>query len=264
MRGRSEFLENSKSKKAKKQKSVRKFLIIWRKLRKFLFVSIFLGIFAYGAYFLVYRSNYFLVKEIKIEGAGTFVNLTDLRNLVTTNELGKNILFVNTNNLSRQIKDVFLGADQVEVSKKLPSVLYIKIKERVPLALLKNKTVPDYFMVDREGYLLGKVSPDYENLPKINYSGDLKVGKFINRDLIPLYQGILGMLDETRIKSSSMSFQKDHVSFYIPGGTEILVDDTKEVRNSFLTLAKLLQVLKLENKVPKFIDLRYDKVVVSY
>ncbi len=264
MRNRPQLPVNTKQKKVKRQKSIRKFLIFWRRIRKFLFILVFLGIFIYGAYFLVHKTDYFLIKEIQIEGATTFVNSTDLRNLISTNELGQNIIFVDTKDMSNQIKNIFLGVDEVEVEKKFPSTLYIKVKERIPLALLKNESAPDYFMVDREGYLLGKVSPDYENLPKINYSGDLKVGKFINQDLIPLYQEILGMLEETKIKSSSMSFQKDYVSFFTLEGIKVLVDDTKDVRKSFLTLSKLLQILSLENKAPKFIDLRYDKVVVSY
>ncbi len=219
---------------------------------------------ASGIYYLLYKTDYFLIKDIEIAGASTFVNPTDLWNFAKTSAMEKNILFIDTETLSAEMREIFLGASSIEVSKKYPSTLKIAVTERTPLALLQNETSQELFMVDSEGYLLGTVSPDYKNLPVINFIGELKVGEFVNKDLVHIYYDLIDSLAETKVKSTSMSFHKDHVAFYTPEGIRVLIDNKKDKLSPLFALSQLLKSLQVEDKNPKSIDLRYDKVVVSY
>jgi cell division septal protein FtsQ len=57
-----------------------------------------------------------------------------------------------------EIEENLLGVSRIEsvyLERKLPNTLVVKVKERVPVALISGKTVSKYpFMIDRYGYVL--------------------------------------------------------------------------------------------------------------
>lgn len=236
----------------------------FRKIKTPILILLLLTSLSYGLYYAVYKWDYFLVDNIEITGTSKFVNTIDLQNFVQANQIHKNILLLNTMELSKEIKNRFLGASSVEIGKKYPNTLIVKITERKPLALLKNDISTEYYLIDQEGYLLGTVEDDPDNLPKINFVGDLRVGEFVSKDLVPIYYDIIEALDESKVKVSSMSFYEKHIVFYTNEGVRVLVGNEKEKSTVLSALTKLLKALQIENKKPNSIDLRYDKVVVSY
>ena len=112
--------------------------------------------------------------------------------------------------------------------------------------------------------MLGVVGPDIEDLPLIRYSGDLKVGIFVDPTLVPVYLDLIDALETSEIQVSSISFSPKDVTFYTQGGTRILLGNSGDKHYLLAVLVKLLSKLSLEGKDASTIDLRYDKVVVSY
>jgi len=112
--------------------------------------------------------------------------------------------------------------------------------------------------------ILGIVGPESEDLPRIRYAGDLKVGTFVDPVLVPVYLDLIDALETSDIKVSSISFSPKNVTFYTQEGTRVLIGNRGDKQYLLAVLANLLNKLSLEGKDASSIDLRYDKVVVSY
>ncbi len=218
----------------------------------------------FGIHYLIFQTRTFKLDYFEISGTSKYVNHVDLNNFLYSNYEGKNLLFIDTREIETLLEDVFLGAESIRVKKKLPRQLIVEVKERQPLAILYNDRYPDNYMVDREGYVLGTVDSSGKALPEINYVGDLKVGSFVNQDLVPIYSELIAAFEEYNVEVSSMSFHPKHVSFYTDEGPMVLIDNEKDKFHALSVLSRLLRKLSLEGKDASSIDLRYDKVVVSY
>ncbi|OGC45556.1 hypothetical protein A2V49_00945 [candidate division WWE3 bacterium RBG_19FT_COMBO_34_6] len=231
-------------------------LIILRTL--FLIILIVMAI-----YFLLY-SDFFKIKKINITGIEQFVNINDVDTLAKTSVLDKNIILLKNQNLSKDLKNNFLGAKYFEIKKKLPDTIIINIIERIPIAIVFKNDNEDHFMVDEEGYVLGIVDPKNQTLPEIKYEKDIDVGKFIDKNLIPLYTELTTCLQQEEVKASSISFHSGYILFYTENGQEILIGNEKNKLEAIKTVDALIKQSKLENKEIRRIDLRYDKVIVLF
>lgn len=243
---------------AKRRRLLTKFHRIFRRV---IIVLLLVGILG-GSYYLVFESSTFLIKDINISGAVEFVSHADVHHFLLTNYENKNLIFTDTGELESRLEDLFLGASNIEVKKVWPEGLQVLVTERVPLALLHNEKTPSKFMVDREGYVLGLVDESRKDLPAVYYSEDLRVGTFVNRELIPVYQELIAALEDSEVKASSMSFYPRHVVFYTREGIKVLVDNEKDKFHALEVISRLLHQLTLQGKDASTIDLRYDKVVV--
>lgn len=252
-----------KRKKPRKYKKRRVLGIIrvWEK--RFLVILLLLGVFG-GAYYLVYRTEILDIKSFEILGTETYVNSADLGVFLYSNYAGKKLPTVNSSELETLLEDRFLGARDICVKKIWPAKLKILVSERKPLARLSNERYSLDHMIDEEGYVLGVVDPDTEDLPLIRYLGDLKVGAFVDPTLVPVYLDLIDALETSEIQVSSISFSPKDVTFYTREGTRILLGNSGDKQYLLTVLVKLLNKLSLEGKDASTIDLRYDKVVVSY
>lgn len=217
-----------------------------------------------STYYWIFRSDVFRLNKFQVIGTAKYVNSVDLKNFLDANYMGENLIFLETSKVEHLLEDIFLGAQDIDVKKKWPNELIVKVTERKPLAVLYNDTYSDNYMVDQEGYVLGIVDSSAEDLPEVNYIGELKIGSFVQKDLIPVYTELIKAFDVSDVKVSSVSFHPRYVSFYSEDGVKVLIDNKKDKFNALNVLSRLLHKLTLEGKSPSTIDLRYDKVVVSY
>lgn len=232
-----------------------------KKIRLFV-LFVFLSLASGVVYELVKTEDFLKFKKVEVLGAKTYVNENDVQTLVRANILDKNFFSVNTEKMESDLKENFLGAGSVEVSKNLKGTLLVKITERKPIAILVQKE--NSFVVDDQGYVLGYMDPTTTNLPKIKYEGDVRVGYFIDKSLVPVYADIIERLDEEKIKVSSISMTEFDVRMYIEQGTEVIVS-RKSYNGSFSQrLKQVLAYLKSTGKSARSIDLRYDKVILSF
>lgn len=252
-----------KRKKLRKYKKRRVLGIIHVWEKRLAVALLLLGVFG-GAYYLVYYTETFNIKSFEILGTETYVNSVDLNTFLYSNYEGKRLPAINAPELETLLEGRFLGARDVSVKKIWPDKLKILVNERKPLARLSNYRYSLDHMIDEEGYVLGVVGPDIEDLPLIRYSGDLKVGIFVDPTLVPVYLDLIDALETSEIQVSSISFSPKDVTFYTQGGTRILLGNSGDKHYLLAVLVKLLSKLSLEGKDASTIDLRYDKVVVSY
>ena len=240
-------------------KSVSKVVV---KLCNMLFIPVLILAVLSLIYLLFIKTNRFAITDISIQGAQTYVNSHDLEALVQNKAYGTNILLLDTSKLSKNLAQTFLGAKKIQIKRALPNKLAVVVTERAPMAVIYNDN--DYYIIDDEGYVLGVSDKNALALPKIRFEGDVKVGYFINSNLVPVYLELMSALSDQNVKASSVSFYPNYVQLYLDTSTQVLLSGTKNVEESVGTFADLYKQLGLEGKTVKKIDLRYDKVIVSY
>jgi cell division septal protein FtsQ len=216
-----------------------------------------------GIAYAILVSDYFRIETILVSGTKQFVNPTDVEQLARAKTSGKNIFFFDVSELEENLANNLLGAKKYQVKKTLPDKLKIKVTERVPIAIVYQEN-DEYFLVDEEGYVLGYTTAENKELPRINFEEEIKVGFFINKDVVPVYLELSQLFQEEKIKVSTMSFYPQYVNFSIERGPEVFIGSQKSLRESVMAIAALIKQTELEDKEIERIDLRYDKVIVSF
>ncbi len=215
-------------------------------------------------YYFFYHSDFFKIDSIRIEGAKSFVNQTDLEEVVMGNTFGHSIFMLDSQELKKILQETFQGSKEIRVFKIYPKTVGVEVFERVPLALVHNSNSSEVYMVDMDGYVLGIVDEERTNLPRIKYEGDIKVGHFVDQKLVPVFMELVGALNDNRVNASSVSFFPNYATLYVSEGVEVLVSNDKSKTDSIRILNDLLKQTETEGKRIKKVDLRYNKVIVSY
>ena len=133
-----------------------------------LFATVLLSvIFIYSYIFLISRP-YFQVKEISVRGLR---ELTEKDILASADiKSTQNILAVNKNAVIRRVC-ANQWVENVYVGRELPGKLVLEVKERTPLALVKQ--AGDFYLMDVKGFVFKKLSKgDEVDLPVITGSAD--------------------------------------------------------------------------------------------
>lgn len=242
--------------------------IILRRLRLALqtFIIVFLisiGFFSLIKFLLF--SNYFKITEVTVIGANEFVNEADVLSVAYSFSTGKNIFLFKPEELNQNLRDNFLGAEEIEILKEYPRTLVVNVTERTPIAIVYNSDTSDeYFLIDKFGYVLGYTSPENSDLPLIRYEKEIKIGLFIDERVFPTYLEMTTALEKDNVKATSMSFFDTHVSLFVEDGINILISNEKSKQASIAAVKELLKQAAVENQAIQRIDLRYDKVIVLF
>lgn len=217
-----------------------------------------------GLYYVFVKSVLFKITDIRIEGTKVYVNSDDLNHLIVNQVYGRSIVFLDTEALKTILLKTFLGAKDISVSKIFPKILKISVSERTPIAILQTVRTGEMYLIDTEGYVLGQVEEGKQELPKIQYGGDVKISNFIDKKLIPIYGELVLALRNDNVLASSISFSPDFVSLTVGDSVRVLIGNDKDKKKAVDAVAQILRQLSLEGKKVTKIDLRYDKVIVSY
>jgi len=216
------------------------------------------------AYNTLNQKGYMKIDSVEVTGTEKYVNENDLRKLAEENAYGKNIFLYSTYELQKVLQENFLGAKNITISKILPNKIKIDVSERVPLAVVLSISDKNLYLIDGEGYVLGQVSEAFTGLPRVQYEGKVPVGSFLQKDIVPITLEILGLAEKDELLVSSMSFYPQYTRLDLNLGTILLISNEKSKENSIKSASYLIKKLSLEGKKVRKIDLRYDKVIVSY
>ena len=244
--------------------------------------------------YMIINSPLLTIKSINIEKHN--INCaTDLEIQQTSSLLGRNFLFLNTQEIVENLKNKFICIKKVEVEKEFPNRIKLEIlgreaklivipllnkealrapcdtsclKEASPSSSLENIATPsaqdysDVFSVDDEGVVFSKGNTNI-NLAKIFvYEKVVNLGNNLREQIT----NIVKILDKVKI------FGIDIRSAKIISN-EILITDTKPVmifklnKDIDLQLASLQLILgqaKIDSNTLEFIDLRFDKPIVRF
>ena len=128
----------------------------------FRLLILFLALTFAGAYLSLYglsNWNIFKIKKINIKGTVNIDN--SLIKSKLQNILNKNIFLVKDESIEKIMRK-FPKIRDTKIIRRIPNTLILSIKERLPIAKIDGSG-NSCFIVDKEGYLLEKVSVDEKN-----------------------------------------------------------------------------------------------------
>lgn len=191
---------------------------------------------------------------------------------------GRNFLFLSSSKLIHRVQEKHPEFSEVEVKKSFPDSLQIQITYRKPIAALaKEVAVSDseasskpeflldseFYLVDEEGFCLGKKSET--NLPVIllTKEPDLTPGQKLEEEIILqalkiLKEAALRLLEPKVIRLVS----QHQVDMWCRGGIKVLFSLEKDLQAQLDSLQFILNRAKIDGKKLKQVDLRFDKPVI--
>lgn len=249
----------------KKNKSIAPIIKI---LLSFLVFVLFLALLVLGLRSYIMNALYFRIKKV------TFVGLED-RSAV--DKLSKELIYDNifSLNINKIKEDLMIANPQfydVEVARKLPDELIIKIVQRKPLAQIQQR---GFFLVDSEGVVVSNMSrkafAEFIVISGLKGISSLSFGKKINSK--ELRSGIRLAQALSDIKEKLISLLPKEItkidlyrypSLYVyRGDLELrLYDD--DLGKQLRVFKDILPSLEKKIKQVQYIDLRFTDPVVSF
>jgi len=259
------FKKSPKKVKRKRKKvsrfkyTARRYLKIFISLLKILLIA---GLCAAAGYLILF-SSLFRIENIIVEGTREYVNPHDVTLLAENNIKGENIFKFEKESLVEKLESNLLGAKRYEIKKEYPGTIRIVVFERVPIAMI-YKDMDEFYLIDDDGYVLGYADVQKQDLPKIHYEREIKIGLFIDKSLVPIYLELTELFLKEDIEVSSMSFSPKHVNLYLENGATVLLGNEKNKADALKAVSALIKESELEDKEIRRIDFRYDKVIVLF
>lgn len=222
----------------------------------------FILVFLTAAYILA-RSSFFEVREIRVQGNNSLTGETIIS--VSGINPGENIFKLDLKASSEKLK-VIPVIKSVDMSRKLPSTVEIRVEERKPRALLPVQG--GFIQVDDDGVYLQKGDIASNQLPVVtgvSFSvpapgGQIK-SEVLNTALGVVKEippGLLPQLSEINVEGSQ-------VVAYTLDGIQCRLGIASDMKQKGEVFMKVLNELKVKGKRIEYIDLSYTgSPVVKY
>jgi cell division septal protein FtsQ len=197
--------------------------------------------------------QYFVLKTIVVIGDGIQIAIDQTK-------LEKNLLFIRTDGMK---KELLSNNDQIEnvmITKKYPNTLVLSILLRTPFARVSTKTKT--VIIDSRGVVLGYARQNTNSLPLMAYElDDVMDGTLLKNPVVQ--SGIAIFRDVSPVIPLSSLYISDVSSIRaIYGKTSIFFP----LKTDYSALASTLQTLtarfRMKESMPTSIDLRFDKPVI--
>ena len=174
------------------------------------------------------KNFFFKIKNIKIVNNYLIDESKIIKKLTQINE--KNILFIKRNDIEKPLKSIeFL--EKIEVKKKYPNTIIIKVYETKPLAILFKKN--DKFLLDSSSNLitfnknmivgnLPNVFGEGAELEFINFFNQLENNNFPRQRVKNLYYFQIGRWDLQLLNNQIIKFPTSKTTEAIKQSVELL------------------------------------------
>lgn len=238
--------------------------LVRKSSKKDLLQSIFFVLLFLMATYVMTRSSLFEVKEIRVSGN----NLLDRETIISVSSLnpGVNIFKMDLKAAAENIKIISL-VKNVDMSRRLPSVVEIIVEERKPSALLPVDS-GGFVQVDDEGFYLQQGDIGKDQLPVVTgFTVDLLApGELLkSEDLATGLTVIKSLPPELVIQLSEVNINGDRVVVYTIDGIRSHLGGTEDLNQKGRVLINVLDDLKLKGKRIEYIDLSHaGSPVVKY
>lgn len=262
------------ARKRKKKKKIK--LIKPAIIKGFIAVLVFLGfLFAAGINF--YNSKIFQISRENIK-SDAFIEPEIIRQIQD-----RSIFNLNLDKIYRRIKQSHPEYKAVEVLKKFPNQVIIRITPRRPVAQIESS---QFYLIDSDGVVTASGSSTlFQDYPLVScgHSGFFSLGQNINHPQIKVMAKLLKALKQNRVidKINSLDSQYDFqlsfidfssfpvVHFYFTDLNQNqrlqIIVRSDEIKKKISLLADII-VEKLSDKVRllRYLDFRFERVVVGY
>lgn len=216
------------------------------------------------AIYALFFSNYFEIKEIKIINKGfENENLSTKVSSSVKSAIGRNIFFIDTEELELKILSAMPELEIAKIDKNLPASLDIEFSEYAAVANLINEssTIKKTYIINSIGYV---IKEDFENpnLPRIR----IKTDEAINTQSTVIEKNKINYIINAITEFESKFGMKISEAVYKPIPRElhllterdfyIWLDMQKSAEEQFKKLKKTLVKLDIHKENLQYIDLR--------
>lgn len=210
---------------------------------------------------LVILIIFFGISEIfKVRIINTNARLEDMEGFPP---LGKKYIFNVSESL---IKQYFLKnpqVEEVEIEKKLPNTLVIKVNYRTRLAHVLAEN--GMFNIDEKGLVFEKIASS-SSLPLIHLeTKKINLNTNITQNNLKLVLSILKQSNLQNLKVVDViSHDDETVSFTTSEGIEVIAGFNLKAEDIVSSLQMIIRRFTIEGKLISKIDFRFDKPVITF
>lgn len=222
----------------------------------------FIVVFCTAAYVLA-RSSVFEVREIRVSGNSAVPR----ERLVSVSGInpGENIFKLDLKASAEKLKTI-PAIKSVEMSRKLPTAVEIKVSERRPVALLPVEA--GFIQVDEEGIYLQKGDIAANQLPVVTgvkFSLPEPGGRVKSDTLDAVLEVVKGIPQGLLPVLSEVNMDGDQAVAYTMDGIQCRLGTPTDLQQKGEVFMKVLDELKVKGKRIEYIDLSYKgSPVVKY
>lgn len=214
--------------------------------------------------FLFLNSSFFTVGQVIVEG-NKYISVEEVYRMAGIPET-VNIFRLNTTDIKDNLKNDLRVGD-VEVSRKFPSTIVVKVKERQPLVYIACGY--GFVEVDKQGVILAALKNLKQiNLPMVTgirlesgYVGDT----VSNPELAPVLE-YLSHLDEPTLNQISEVNIKysESIIVYTVSSAQIRIGKNERITDKAKLTNEILHELNGKNAVLEYIDLNFSSPVIKF
>lgn len=175
---------------------------------------------------------------------------------------GQNILFFDVNEYENLLLQDNFTLKNVEIIKKYPNTLVIKIDVKEPFAILKGKNALN---VSDDGTVLARTSDQkIDRLPIINTNGDsYRIGEKVAGSIVMLLR-IMKEIEKTgTITTVRIDADRQIATFVLLDDTQIIVSLTKNNPDIAASLQIIAARFRIEGRQLGTIDFRFEKPIIT-
>lgn len=202
--------------------------------------------------FLFIGSDFFIIKNIKIEGNYDLLQ----QDIVSKFEYlkGENIFLINPRLIQREIGSD-IRVEDINVTRYFPDTININIEQRKPIAIVyKNK---QYLYVDEKLNIFAYYNEfENNNFPIITLDEENEEAE---NKMIEILKEV--SKSDFFVKISEIYPSDNNYNIVLLDGTKILIDEN--VKTKKYNLAYKVYEKEIKNKQLEYIDLRFKDIVVK-
>lgn len=223
---------------------------------------IILFFFIIGSVILIFQTNLLKISETSCKTQYGPCDPNDEK--IISKIQGQSLFFADTGNLAKELGNDFKNRN-IFVQKIFPKRISVFVEKRKPQVAFKlsDSQTPGFFVVDEDGVVLGRVSNTPLPTITLNNKDDTLV---VGEHLTTREKNAANFVYMTfRSRGQASGFvENDFVSVVIEEGITVYYPLDGEPAVSVGALQLILNRSKIDDRLPKEVDLRYSNPVLRY
>lgn len=204
---------------------------------------------------LVTEAAFFKVSQVEVAG--------DPDNLVTGEVIdlvkGTNIVLFPEQEIKAKLTSQFI-LEKIEFAKLFPGKIVATVTFRQPLVSFQSSV--GRFLVDKYGVLYAPAGS--ESLPQVSdQSSTLSLGQRLPDNQLNLVRGLLAAV-EGKFTPLVIKISASEVTLILSSNIQVLLTISSNLDRDISALQLITTQAKIEGKIPRLVDLRYSKPLVTY
>lgn len=204
---------------------------------------------------LVTEAAFFKVSQVEVKG--------DPGNLVAENMVtlvkGTNIVLFPEQEIKAKLASHPV-VEKVEFTKQFPGKIVVTVTFRQPFFSFQSSV--GRFLVDKFGIAYAPAGS--ESLPQVSdQSSTLSLGQSLPENKINLVRGLLSAV-EGKFTPLVIKISASEVTLILSSNISVLLTISSNLDRDISALQLITTQAKIEGKIPRLVDLRYSKPLVTY